>query len=90
VYVDDAHRFTGVIDFGDLYASHPALDLHRWPSPADRIVLRDAYLDGVSVGADFDPVWTVAMIYTDLAVVAAGSPDADAAAVDLSLRLAQL
>src|SRR5205823_90030 len=29
--------FTGLIDFGDSYASHPAMDLRTWPDPADRV-----------------------------------------------------
>ena len=49
VFVDPAHStMTGVIDFGDAYTSHPALDLHRWPAPADRVAIRDAYLDGMA------------------------------------------
>jgi aminoglycoside phosphotransferase (APT) family kinase protein len=91
VFVDPAtHRFTGVIDFGDSYLSHPALDLHRWPAPADRVLLREAYLHGADAGGDFDRVWTIAMIQTDLAVIATGSPHTDAAAADLSLRLGRL
>jgi hygromycin-B 7''-O-kinase len=37
VFTDSASMFTGLIDFGDAYASHPALDLHSWPDPKDRI-----------------------------------------------------
>jgi aminoglycoside phosphotransferase (APT) family kinase protein len=91
VFVDaETGRFTGVIDFGDSYSSHPTLDLHRWPDPADRLVLREAYLDGTPADAEFDRMWTIAMIYTDLAVIAGGSPHADAAATDLTSRLADL
>jgi aminoglycoside phosphotransferase (APT) family kinase protein len=91
VFVDpDTQEFTGLIDFGDSYASHPALDLHRWAAPADRVAIRDAYLDGSVATAEFDRVWTIAMIYTDLAVIASGSPDADAAAGDLTARLGDL
>jgi len=91
VFVDpDTGQLTGLIDFGDAYASHPALDLHRWPSPADRVMIRDGYLDGGPVGADFDRVWTIAMIVTDMAVIAAGSPYASRATVDLTGRLGDL
>jgi hypothetical protein len=31
---DPAEAFTGLIDFGDAYASHPMLDLRSWPDPA--------------------------------------------------------
>lgn len=83
-------RFTGLIDFGDAYASHPALDLHRWPDPTDRILLRDAYLDGTVPALEFDQLWCIAMIHTDLAVIARGSPRTDAAISDLSVRLGDL
>jgi len=90
VFVDPATgRFTGVIDFGDAYASHPALDLHRWPDPVDRILLREAYLDGAA-DPRFDRMWTVAMIHTDLAVIASNSPHAKAATADLVDRLGSL
>lgn len=91
VFVDPAHStMTGVIDFGDAYTSHPALDLHRWPAPADRAAIRVGYLDGMAPSAGFDQVWTVAMIYTDLAVIAAGSAHTGEAVADLSERLDEL
>ena len=91
VFVDPASgRFTGVIDFGDSYASHPAFDLHRWPDPAERVLLREAYLGGAQPAPGFDPMWTVAMIYTNLSVIAQGSPHTDGALEDLALRLGDL
>jgi hygromycin-B 7''-O-kinase len=90
VFVDTTGRFTGLIDFGDSYASHPVLDLHRWPDPADRVGLHDGYLDGATADPEFHRMWTVAMIYTDLAVMAAGSPHTEAAATDLVVRLGDL
>jgi aminoglycoside phosphotransferase (APT) family kinase protein len=91
VFVDpDSGRFSGVIDFGDAYVSHPVLDLHRWPDPTDRIRLRDAYLDGATASAELDRMWTIAMIYTDLAVIGTGSPFAEAATADLVGRLDSL
>src|SRR5438067_742025 len=39
-FVDPASgAYTGTIDFGDAYISHPALDLRRWRDPADREAL---------------------------------------------------
>ena len=91
VFVDpDSGRLTGLIDFGDSYASHPALDLHRWPDPADRLCLRDSYLDGEPADPSWHRMWTVAMIHTDLAMIAAGSPHARAAIDDLTIRLADI
>jgi hygromycin-B 7''-O-kinase len=79
--------FTGLIDFGDSYVSHPAMDLRTWPDPADRVALRDAYLGGANPGAGFDAAWTAAMIYTDMAVIASRPALAPAAGEDLALRL---
>lgn len=79
--------FTGLIDFGDSYASHPAMDLRTWPDPADRVALCEGYLGGASPGAEFDAAWTAAMIYTDMAVMASQPALAAAATADLTLRL---
>jgi Ser/Thr protein kinase RdoA (MazF antagonist) len=87
VFCDDAGALAGVIDFGDSFLSHPALDLRAWPDPADRMALRAGYLDGAAPDADFDAVWTAAMIWADMAALA-GHPDlAGAAAADLAARL---
>jgi hygromycin-B 7''-O-kinase len=90
VFTDDAGRFTGLIDFGDAYAAHPALDLRSWPDPADRVRLRDAYLDGRAPGAEWDAVGTVAMIYADLGALTGPTLTAAPAAADLVERLEQL
>lgn len=91
VFVDPGTgRFTGLIDFGDSYASHPALDLHRWSDPADRIRLRHAYLDGAVATPEFDRLWTIAMIHADLAEITRVSPHTDAALADLAVCLDNL
>jgi len=91
VFVDsDTGRLTGLIDFGDSYAGHPALDLHRWPDPHDRVMLHHAYLDGAVPTLEFHQIWTIAMTHTDLAVIAHASPHTDAAVADLAVRLDDL
>lgn len=90
VFTDEGGGFTGLIDFGDAYAAHPALDLRSWPDPADRILLREAYLDGQVANAEWDAVWTVAMIYADLGALTGPHPHAAPAAADLVERLGQL
>lgn len=88
VFCDTAGALTGVIDFGDSFVSHPALDLRAWPDPADRVALRSGYLDGAAQDAESAAAWTAAMIWADMAAVA-GSPGlAEAAAADLAIRLA--
>jgi len=90
VFVDDDGTFTGIIDFGDAYCSHPALDLRSWPDPDDRVMLYEAYCDGEPSSAEFDAVWTVAMLYADMAAVASRPHLAARAGEDLLSRLAQL
>jgi hygromycin-B 7''-O-kinase len=90
VFADSDGAFTGLIDFGDAYAAHPALDLRSWPDPADRLRLREAYLDGQAADAEWDAVWTVAMIYADLSALTGPTPTAASAAADLVERLDQL
>jgi len=89
-FTDSAGRFTALIDFGDAYASHPALDLRSWPDPQDRRVLREGYLAGVEPGAQWDAVWTVVMVLADMAAIAAGDQYASAASTDLTAVLGVL
>jgi hygromycin-B 7''-O-kinase len=79
-FVDPATgTFTGLIDFGDAYVSHPALDLRRWGEHEDRLALLEGYRhgqasDGSSPGdvdADFMRVWHVACLLTELTSLAA-------------------
>jgi len=90
VFTGPDGRFTGLIDFGDAYAAHPALDLRSWPDPRDRVLLRACYLDGGTPGADWDAVWTAAMIYADMGVLAGAGMHSASAAADLVERLWQL
>jgi aminoglycoside phosphotransferase (APT) family kinase protein len=88
VFVDPSSaRLTGLIDFGDAYVSHPALDLRRWPDPADRVTLLEGYLDGTPASPEFTLMWTIAMVQADLAAIVAGSPHAAEAARDLAACL---
>jgi hygromycin-B 7''-O-kinase len=90
VFTDSNGTFTGLIDFGDAYASHPALDLRSWPDAEDRITLCGSYLGGSDASAEWNAVWTVAMVYADLAALTGPDRLAERAAADLSLRLGQL
>jgi aminoglycoside phosphotransferase (APT) family kinase protein len=89
-FVDADGALTGLIDFGDSYLSHPALDLRTWPAVSDRLALREGYLDGDAPPGDFEAVWTVAMIYADMKAITGPTELAAQASVDLTQRLAQL
>ena len=80
-FVDPATgAFTGLIDFGDAYVSHPALDLRRWDRHEDRVALLEGYRREGAVDADFLRVWRVACLLAELAALAAApaAPDATA------------
>jgi hygromycin-B 7''-O-kinase len=71
--------YTGTIDFGDAFISHPTLDLRRWRDPTDRETLFAGYTADAPVDDDFLAVWRVVQVLTDLTVIAA-SPEHRAAA----------
>jgi hypothetical protein len=72
VFVDpDTLHLNGVIDFGDAYLSHPALDLRRWAQPADRAALVDGYAAATPISTTFADNWraiSVAMLMPDYAM----------------------
>ena len=90
VFVDAAGSFTGMIDFGDAYRSHPALDLRGWPDPADRVRLSAAYLGSDPADTEFEAVWTVAMIHADMTAIVRQADSAEQAGQDLAVRLSAL
>ena len=57
--------FVGLIDFGDAYISHPALDW-RWPTHADRVALLHGYGDEIPVTDEFMAVWHAALVLSDM------------------------
>ena len=73
------HTYTGTIDFGDAYISHPALDLRRWKDPADREALLTGYLAAGPVDETFMRVWRVTQVWADMAAIAS-APEHRAAA----------
>jgi hygromycin-B 7''-O-kinase len=52
-------ELTGVIDFGDAYISHPALDMRRWCDAGDRNALIGGYAAECPLNATFDANWRV-------------------------------
>jgi hypothetical protein len=48
-FVKSDNRFSGVIDFGDAYISHPVFDIRRWPTED-----REAIIEGYRGKGDVD------------------------------------
>ena len=62
--------FTGLIDFGDAYVSHPAWDLWRWNLPKDREAVLSGYTEEKDVDAGFIGTWQVVMVISDMMAIA--------------------
>jgi aminoglycoside phosphotransferase (APT) family kinase protein len=72
-FVDpDAGRFTGLIDFGDAYRSHPALDVRSWRSPEDSRHMLAGYQALGPLPDGFDHVWRTGIILTQLRLAGRG------------------
>lgn len=82
--------YTGTIDFGDAYISHPALDLRRWKDPADREALLEGYLAAGPVDGVFMAVWRVTQIWADMVAIATASTYRDTAQTHLQQMLESL
>ncbi len=85
----DGGRFRGLIDFGDAYISHPALDLRRWAGPGDRDAIFAGYTAREPVTPGFLAVWRAVCMLWDASAIAAGG-DAAAVATDLRQLLGEI
>ena len=65
----DTLEFVGLIDFGDAYISHPALDW-RWPTHADRVALLHGYCDEIPTTDEFMATWRAALVFSDMSALA--------------------
>jgi len=89
-FVDpDTNAYTGTIDLGDAYISHPALDLRRWRNPADREALFAGYIADGPVDEEFVAVWRVAQGLMDMTVIATAPEYRTAAQAHLARLLGQ-
>ncbi len=87
-FVDEkTGAYTGTIDFGDAFISHPTLDLRRLRDPADRETLFSGYIADGPVGDEFMTVWRVVQVLTDLTVIAVDAGHRAAAGAHLETLL---
>lgn len=49
--------FSGLIDFGDAYISHPVFDMRRWTTPDDREAFLEGYTAAGPLDEGFWPYW---------------------------------
>ncbi len=65
----DTLAFVGLIDFGDAYIGHPALDW-RWPTHADRLTLLRGYGDETPLTDEFMVTWQASLVLSDMVALA--------------------
>ena len=61
--------FVGLIDFGDAYIGHPALDW-RWPTHADHLALLQGYAADAPLTDAFMAAWRAGLVLSDMAALA--------------------
>lgn len=81
--------YTGLIDFGDAFISHPALDMRRRAGPQDRDAIMRGYTAEGTVSESFLATWRVVQALSDLIDIAAYPDRAAAAAQDLQELIQQ-
>lgn len=82
--------YSGLIDFGDAFISHPTLDLRRRSNVRDRDAIMRGYTSEGSTTNTFNATWRVVQILSDVIDIAAYPDRAQAASDDLVKLLRQL
>lgn len=91
VFVDpERGAFSGLIDFGDAYISHPALDLRRWNRPDDREAILAGYQEAGAVSDQWLSVCRALMLVADVTTIVQAPERADEAQRDLDALLDEL
>jgi aminoglycoside phosphotransferase (APT) family kinase protein len=67
--------FVGLIDFGDAYRSHPALDLRPWAEAEDSQALLAGYASANPLPAGFEDVWRTGRVIVELSWATRGQRD---------------
>jgi Ser/Thr protein kinase RdoA (MazF antagonist) len=80
-------KYTGLIDFGDAYISHPAFDMRRWRNRAERDALLEGYTSDKPVSQEFEAAWLTAQALGDMAAIAQSPALADEAQADLKFLI---
>lgn len=83
-------RFQGLIDFGDSYISHPALDVWRWRWPDDRAAVLAGYTADAPASDDFMQTWRAVSIAASGILIAFFPDREEEATKDLQQSLSTL
>jgi hygromycin-B 7''-O-kinase len=72
-FIDPASgQFTGLIDFGDAYRSHPALDVRSWASLDDSRHMLAGYRAASPLPPGFEHMWRTGLVVTQLRLATRG------------------
>jgi aminoglycoside phosphotransferase len=83
-------RFEGLIDFGDAYISHPALDVWRWRRPNERAAVLAGYTADAPVTDDFMRTWKAVTVAASAVLLAFSADRTDEATTDLRQCFSEL
>ena len=86
----ESGAYSGLIDFGDAYISHPTLDMRRWNRPEDREALLHGYMSERPVSDSFMATWRAVTMLGDVVTIAYYPERAADAEQDLLALLAQM
>lgn len=86
----ESGEYSGLIDFGDAYISHPTLDLRRWNRPMDREALLQGYTSEWPASDTFLATWRAVMALGDVVTMVYYPERAADAEQDLQALLAAL
>ncbi|MBU6495333.1 MAG: phosphotransferase [Acidobacteria bacterium] len=64
--LEESGTLSGLIDFGDAYRSHPALDLRSWPRDRGGDVVLEGYRGSRGLPEGFETAWRAGLIITEL------------------------
>jgi hygromycin-B 7''-O-kinase len=81
--------YSGLIDFGDAFISHPALDMRRRAGPRDREAMMRGYTSEGPVSDAFMGTWRVVQVLSDLIDIAVYPDRSAIAEADLNELLQQ-
>lgn len=84
VFIDPVTgAFTGLIDFGDAYRSHPAFDFRPWVDEADAVAVLDGYRATGPLPPDFEDVRRTVLVLGALGRAVRGRSTPDELAAEL-------
>ncbi len=70
--LEESGTLSGLIDFGDAYRSHPALDLRSWARDRGGDVVLEGYRGSRGLPEGFEEAWRAGLIITELTRAARG------------------